>query len=87
MPNPADVATLAALQHDFPLFRIWLEPSHTGLRYVACRRGLGPGLHTVVTKDPAELRAALTAAQASQDPATGAPPSLPQRMPRQRQRE
>jgi hypothetical protein len=84
MRNPADVATLAALQDDFPLFRIWLEPTYTQIRFVACRRNLGPGLHTVITKDPAELRATLAAAGAP-DPAADAPPSLPQRVPHQRQ--
>jgi hypothetical protein len=83
MRSPADVATLAALQHDFPLFRIWLEPTLTGVRFVACRRGPGSGLHTVITKDPAELRATLAAAQAGQNLAPGAPAALPRRVPRQ----
>jgi hypothetical protein len=58
-------ATRAALQADFPAFRISLETTLTGPRYVARSRDLSQNPHTVVTGDPAELRAALAATQPS----------------------
>jgi hypothetical protein len=50
---------LAALQAEFPCFRIWRERTCDRDRVLA--RSLHPGLnpHTVVTDDIAELRAAL----------------------------
>jgi hypothetical protein len=68
-------ATLAALQAEFPGYRVWLEPTHSQHRYVARRLQPGSGLHTVVTADPVEMRAALAAvtgepqAAGSQEPA------------------
>jgi len=53
---------LAALQNDFPAFDIWRETTLTGVRYIARSRHLNQNPHTLVTRDPAELRAALTAA-------------------------
>jgi hypothetical protein len=52
--------TLAALRREFPGYRVWLEPVHGHYRFVAQRRNPGSGPHTVITSDPAELRAALT---------------------------
>jgi hypothetical protein len=84
MRTPADDATLAALQRDFPRFRIWLEPTYSQNRFVARRQFPGTGLHTVISKDPAELRAALSAAQASQDMGTQSPDARLPAVPRQR---
>jgi len=53
---------LAALQRDFPAFDIWRETTLSGARYIARSRHLNQNPHTLVTRDPAELRAALTAA-------------------------
>ena len=60
MNTPPDL-TLAALQKEFPHYRVWLEPAHDQYRFVARRLHPGTGPHTVVTSDPAELRAALAA--------------------------
>jgi hypothetical protein len=60
MTTPPHV-TLTALRADFPEFQIWLEQLGSGDRFVARRQRPGPGLHTVVTSDPAELRATLAA--------------------------
>lgn len=49
------------MQDEFPGFQVWQEFAGERLRYVARRAGPGPGLHTVVTADLAELRAALSA--------------------------
>jgi len=59
-------ATLTSLQDDFPAFFITMEPALTGPRYIARSRHFGQNPHTLVTRDPAELRAALLAAQIPQ---------------------
>jgi hypothetical protein len=59
-------ATLANLQDDFPAFLITMEPALSGPRYIARSRHFGQNPHTLVTRDPAELRAALLAAQVPQ---------------------
>jgi hypothetical protein len=82
MTAPPQV-TLTALRTDFPEFLIWLEQLSSGDRFVARRKRPGPGLHTVVTSDPAELRTTLAAARPQQEPgppntlsaATGGRPS------------
>jgi hypothetical protein len=61
--------TLSDLRTDFPGYVIDTEAVTNGKRYVAVRRQPGPGPHTVVTPDLAELRAALAAAVTS-PPAT-----------------
>jgi hypothetical protein len=53
---------LSDLRVDFPAYLIGTEAMHNGQRYVAVRRGPGPGPHTVVTPDLAELRSALSPA-------------------------
>lgn len=53
-------AELAALQREFPGFRIWREAAGERTRLVAVRRHRGLSPHTVVTGDLAELRAVLT---------------------------
>jgi hypothetical protein len=73
MTTPPD-ATLAALRRDFPGYQIWLERVCDQYRFVARRERPGTGPHTVVTGDPAELRAALDTAR-SQQPAAGRRPA------------
>jgi hypothetical protein len=63
-----DGTTLTALRADFPAFRIWREITTGRARYIARRLHPGPGPHTVVTHDLAELRAALRS-QGGQAPA------------------
>lgn len=50
---------LPALRADFPAFRIWRENVGGRVLYVARSQYLSLNPHTVVTDDPAELRAAL----------------------------
>ena len=52
---------LAALQRDFPAYDIWQETTLTGIRYIARSRHLNQSPHTLITRDPAELRAVLAA--------------------------
>lgn len=65
----ADLGTatdsLARLCEDFPAFRIWREIVGDRIQYVARRRHTGVHPHTLVTTDPAKLRAALGAAARS----------------------
>ncbi|HXP21325.1 MAG TPA: hypothetical protein VN840_16905 [Streptosporangiaceae bacterium] len=63
-------AALPALRAAFPHFRIWHEVTGGRSRYVARRLAAGPGPHTVVTQDLAELRAVL-----GDGPAQPQPPS------------
>jgi hypothetical protein len=62
-PAVEAVAALAAeldrLRADFPQFWIWRENTGSGVRFVARSQRAGLNPHTVVTADPAELRAAL----------------------------
>jgi hypothetical protein len=58
---------LSELGADFPSYVIDTEAVANGKRYVAVRRQPGPGPHTVVTPDLAELRAALAPATASDE--------------------
>jgi hypothetical protein len=52
-------AELDRLRADFPQFWIWRENTGSGVRFVARSQRAGLNPHTVVTADPAELRAAL----------------------------
>jgi hypothetical protein len=56
----AQAAELDRLRADFPLFWIWRENTGSGVRYIARSQRAGVNPHTVVTADPAELRAALS---------------------------
>jgi hypothetical protein len=56
---------LAELQEQFQEFHIWREVTRERVRYVARSHHLGLHPHTVITDDPAELRAALRAGIAS----------------------
>jgi hypothetical protein len=53
---------LSDLRAAFPTYLIGTEAVDNGKRYVAVRRAPGPGPHTVVTPDLAELRSALSPA-------------------------
>lgn len=57
---PAD---LEGIRREFPRYQIGVEPTTGGHRYVAQRLQPGPGPHTVVTRDLAELRTELAAIQ------------------------
>jgi hypothetical protein len=72
--------TLTVLRAEFPEFRIWLELSGHN-RLIARRQRPGTGLHTVVTSDPAELRAALAAARTPHQASPETTPSLTPGMP------
>ena len=58
MKTPSEL-TLAALREEFPAYRVWLEPANGQYKFIARRLRPGTGPHTIVTSDPAELRAAL----------------------------
>lgn len=64
--------TLANLRADFPRYAIDTEAraGDDPTRYIAVRRQPGPGPHTLITPDPAELRAELATART---PATPTP--------------
>jgi hypothetical protein len=64
MTSPGETASdpLTALQRDFPAYDIWRETTLAGSRYIARRRDPNQHPHTLITKDPEELRAALAAA-------------------------
>ena len=57
--RPSSQRELAALQEDFPGFRIWREVTGERVRLVAVRRRDGTSPHTVVTAEAAELRVLL----------------------------
>jgi len=76
MSTPPD-ATLAALRQEFPGYRVWLEPACGRYRFVARRLHPGTRPHTVITSDPAELRAALAVAA---PPRPAIPPSAADRL-------
>jgi hypothetical protein len=67
MTTPPHV-TLTALRAEFPGFQIWLEELSGRRRFIARRQHPGPGLHTIVTSDPTELRTTLAAARSQQVP-------------------
>jgi len=58
--GPRDTDELALLAADFPAFRLSRETVLGRTRYVARSTSLATHPHTVITDDPAELRAALT---------------------------
>ena len=61
--TPAQRADLDAVRLDFPGYWIELEPMPGRRRYIARRIQPGPGPHTLITSDLAELRAQLEPAQ------------------------
>lgn len=58
--DDTDAHELASLRASFPQFRIWQEITYGGPRYIARRLHPGTRPHTLVTPDPAELRAVLS---------------------------
>jgi hypothetical protein len=78
MTNPDVVPDpLAALQRDFPAYHFWSETTLTGPRYIAQSRHLSQSPHTLVTRDPAEMRAELSAAKPPPPPITPGTASTP----------
>lgn len=71
----ADLPILEAIQQDFPQFVVWREAALDRVRYVARARDLTTSLHTVVTADLGELRAALAETAAASSLPLGNPPS------------
>jgi O-methyltransferase involved in polyketide biosynthesis len=74
----AELRSLEAIERDFPQFAIWREAIRDRIRYIARARDLSTRLHTVVTADLGELRAALAeaespSAQVSGDDSPAAP--------------
>jgi hypothetical protein len=53
-------ADVAAMEAEFPEFAIWQEFAGGRIQYIARRMRRGVHPHTVVTSDPAELRACLS---------------------------
>jgi hypothetical protein len=52
-------ADVAAMEADFPEFAIWREYAGERVQYIARRMRREVHPHTIVTSDPAELRACL----------------------------
>jgi hypothetical protein len=71
-PEPGD---LESARQDFPRYQIDEELRWDRRRYVARRRQPGPGPHTLVTSDLAELRAELNPRPAPQAMAPAARPA------------
>lgn len=61
--TPAQQADLDAARRDFPGYLIEVEATPGRHRYIARRVQPGPGPHTLVTSDLAELRVELSPAQ------------------------
>ena len=59
----AQRADLDAARRDFPGYQIEVQPVPGRRRYIARRTQPGPGPHTLITSDLAELRAELSPAQ------------------------
>jgi hypothetical protein len=59
--GPTDPDELAMIAAGFPAFCIWREARYDGARYAAQARSLATRPAAVITRDLAELRAALTA--------------------------
>jgi hypothetical protein len=57
--SAADLAALDCARRDFPGYQIDVELTMERSRYVARRTRPGPGPHTLITSDLAELRAEL----------------------------
>ena len=58
--SATDLAALAAARRDFPGYQIDVELTTERPRFVARRTRPGPGPHTLITSDLAELRAELS---------------------------
>ena len=66
-----DPAALEAVRRDFPRYRIDVELTVGRPRYVARRLAPGPGPHTLITSDLAELRTELGPGRPLPQPDTG----------------
>lgn len=73
----ARVAALAAVEEQFPCFRIWREVTCDRARYVSRSLHLRLNPHTVVTDDLAELRSALEPARHAPCPRPHQPGQAP----------
>lgn len=73
--SAASAPDLHALRDAYPQFRIWHDLRASPPRYIARRLDPGPGLHTVVTSDLAELRTLLAAALPSGPDRADRPPT------------
>jgi hypothetical protein len=63
-PGDTSPSVVAALQEEFPAYQISRQLAVGQVGYVACRLHPGTHPHTVMSADPAKLRAALTAGRA-----------------------
>jgi len=77
-------AVVTALQEEFPAFHIMLEHTLTGPRFIVRSRHLNQNPHTLITRDPDELRAVLHAAQRQEHPIPHQRPAVPGTLPRRR---
>jgi hypothetical protein len=59
MRDQDSAADVAAMEAEFPEFAIWREYTGGRIQYIARRMRRGVHPHTIVTSDPAELRACL----------------------------
>jgi len=59
MRDQDEAADVAAMEAEFPEFAIWREYAGGRIQYIARRMRRGVHPHTIVTSDPAELRACL----------------------------
>jgi hypothetical protein len=82
--NTQHEVTLAALQEEFPAFRITLEPTFMGPRYIVRSRHLSQNPHTLITRNPEELRTALADTQPQQPPVPRSRPVARDILPRRR---
>jgi hypothetical protein len=69
--------SLGTLRADFPGYTIDTEvrSGDDPTRYIAVRREPGPGPHTVITSDPAELRTELATGRSPAALTSSQPPS------------
>jgi hypothetical protein len=63
-PGDTSPSVVSALREEFPAYRISRELFVGQVHFVACRLRPGTHPHTVISADPARVRAALTAGQA-----------------------
>ena len=62
-PTATELADLRAARRDFPRYQIDLDLALDRRRFIARRTEPGPGPHTLITGDLAELRAELAPSQ------------------------
>jgi hypothetical protein len=59
---------LAGLSREFPGYEFDTQSTRRGVSLVATARTTGNGVHTVITRDPAELRVALSGSGSMPEP-------------------